>query len=110
MTWPPTRPEWSAPGRFTAEYYRAHYNPDLLNPDIPLELPRVGVPIRYIHGLLDFAFIPELATGSGDFVDAEYDEVHLDATHWMLYEQPERVAALIADCALERAASSQAPF
>ncbi len=91
--------EWSQPGAFTAmaEYYRAHYNPDLLNPDIPLELPPVTVPVRYIHGLGDFAFIPELATGSGDFVEAEFDEVHLDTSHWMLYEEPSRVAELIAD-------------
>ena len=91
--------EWSEPGTFTAmaEYYRAHYNPDLLNPDIPLELPPVRVPTRYVHGLRDFAFIPELATGNADFVVAEYDEVHIDTTHWMLYEQPDRIAELIAD-------------
>ena len=91
--------EWSAKGTFTAmaEYYRVHYNPDLLNPDIPLELPPVSVPTRYVHGLRDFAFIAEMATGSGEFVAAEYDEVQLDATHWMLYEQPDRIAELIAD-------------
>ena len=91
--------EWSQQGTFTAmaEYYRAHYNPDLLNPDIPLELPPVVVDVRYIHGLRDFAFIPELATGSGDYVSGAYDEVHIDTTHWMLYERPEEIAELIAD-------------
>ena len=41
--------------------------------------------------------IPELATGNGEFVGAEYDEVALDTTHWMLYEAPEQVADLIAE-------------
>lgn len=93
------RREWSEPGTFTAmsEYYRAHYPPDLLNPEVPLELPPVTVPTRYIHGLQDFAFVDALATGSGEFVTAAYDEVHLDTTHWMLYDQPGEVARLIAE-------------
>jgi pimeloyl-ACP methyl ester carboxylesterase len=91
--------EWAQPGTFTAmaEYYRAHYRPDLLNRDVALELPPTPVPVRYIHGLRDFSFIPELATGNADFVAGEYDEVHLDTSHWMLYEEPGRVAELIAD-------------
>ena len=93
------RSEWSEPGTFTAmaEYYRAHYTPDLLNAEVPLQLPPVRVPTRYVHGMRDFAFIPELATGSGEFVDAGYDEVMLETTHWMLYEAPEQVAELITE-------------
>lgn len=93
------RAEWSEPGTFSAmaEYYRAHYSPKLLNPDVPLELPPVTVPVRYVHGMRDFAFIPELATGNADFVEGDYDEVHLDTTHWMLYEEPQRVAELIGE-------------
>ena len=53
--------------------------------------------MRYIHGLRDFAFIPELASGNGEFVDADYDELHLDATHWLLYEHPDVIAASMAE-------------
>jgi len=93
------RAEWAQPGAFTAmaEWYRAHYTPDLLNPDVELDLPPVRVPTRYLHGARDFAFIPELSTGSGDYVNAEYDEYLLDTTHWMLYEAPEEVAGLVLD-------------
>lgn len=98
------RAEWSEPGTFTAmsEYYRAHYPPDLLNPEVPLDLPAVTVPTRYVHGTRDFAFVEALATGSGEFVSAPYDEVHLDSTHWMLYEQPVEVAKLIGEWCLDR--------
>lgn len=91
--------EWSQPGAFTAmaEWYRAHYTPDLLNPDIEFDLPPVRVPTRYVHGARDFAFVEEMATGSGDYVEADYDEHLLDTSHWMLYEAPDEVAGLILD-------------
>ena len=93
------RAEWSQPGAFTAmaEWYRAHYRPSLLNPDVPLELPKTTVPIRYLHGKNDFAFVPELAQTNEPFVAGPYDHVLLDTSHWMLYEQPQEVAALIVD-------------
>lgn len=91
------RQEWSQTGTFTAmaEWYRAHYSPSLLNPDVPLELPKTEVPIRYIHGTDDFAFIPELAETNEPFVAGPYDHVLIDTTHWMLYERPREVADLI---------------
>lgn len=91
--------EWSEPGRFTAmaEWYRANFTPDLFNPDRPLHLPPVQVPTRYIHAAGDLAFDPAAAGGSGEFVAAEYDEVLVDATHWMLIDQPQRIAELVAD-------------
>ncbi|MDX1691323.1 MAG: alpha/beta fold hydrolase [Acidimicrobiia bacterium] len=91
---------WSEPGRFTAmaEWYRAAYRPDLLNPDVPLDLPPVTVPIRYLHGEYDFGFAPEAATGSGAFVDAPYEEsVVPGATHWLPYDAPAEVARVITD-------------
>ncbi len=81
-----------------AEWYRANYRPDLFNPDVPLELPAVRVPVRYVHGGRDWAFVPELASGHGAHVAADYDEVLLEeCSHWMIHEQPARVAELIAD-------------
>ena len=93
------RAEWSEPGRFTAmaEWYRAHYRPSLLNPDVALDLPRTSVPIRYIHGTNDFAFVDELAETNAPFVAGEYDHVLLDASHWLLHERPDEVADLILD-------------
>ncbi len=94
------RREWRSPGRFDAmaNWYRAHFRPDLFNPDVPLELPPVGVPVRYVHGELDWAFVADMATGSGAYVDAEYDEqVISGASHWMPQEKPDEVAGLIDD-------------
>jgi pimeloyl-ACP methyl ester carboxylesterase len=93
------RADWARPGAFTAmaEWYRAHYTPDLLNPDVHFELPPVRVPTMYVHGANDFAFIEELAEGNGDYVDAEYEEHVLATNHWMLYERPAEVAELILD-------------
>ena len=94
------RADWRRPGRFDAmaNWYRAHFRPDLFNPDVPLELPQVPTPVRYIHGELDWAFVPGMATGSGEFVDGEFDEVVIEgASHWMPQEKPEKVAELIHD-------------
>jgi pimeloyl-ACP methyl ester carboxylesterase len=93
------RQEWSQPGAFTAmaEWYRAHYSPSLLNPDIPLELPKTEVPIRYIHGTKDFAFVEKLAETNEPFVAGPYDHVLIDSSHWMLHERPDEIAELIVD-------------
>jgi len=94
------RRDWQRPGRFEAmaNWYRLHFRPDLFNPDIPLELPPVQVPVRYIHGEFDSAFVSAAATGSGAFVSADFDERVIEgASHWMPQEKPEDVAALIDD-------------
>ncbi len=93
------RKEWSEPGRFTAmaEWYRASFRPELFNPDVNLQLPSAQVPVRYIHGTNDWAFVTEMAEGSGKFVDAEFDEVALSAGHWIPIEHPELVADQIQD-------------
>ena len=94
------RAEWAEPGAFAAmaEWYKANYNPALFNPDVPLELPPVRAPTRYLHGERDFAFVPEMATGSGEFVDADYDEqIVPGTTHWMIHERPDEVARLITE-------------
>ncbi|MFQ5948885.1 MAG: alpha/beta fold hydrolase [Acidimicrobiia bacterium] len=94
------RREWARPGAFhaMAEWYRANYRPDFLNPDVALDLPPVRVPVRYLHAERDAAFVPEAATGSGKFVEAAYDErVVPGTTHWLPHEEPELVADLITD-------------
>jgi pimeloyl-ACP methyl ester carboxylesterase len=94
------RADWRRPGRFDAmaNWYRAHFRPDLFNPDVPLELPRVQIPVRYVHGELDRAFAAGMETGSGAFVDADFEEIVIEgASHWMPQEKPEEVAALIDD-------------
>ncbi len=92
------RAEWAEPGAFhaMAEWYRANYNPELFNPDVPLRLPPVQVPVRYLHGERDLAFVPEMATGSGEFVAADYDEqIVPGTTHWIIHERPDEVARLV---------------
>ena len=94
------RSDWRRPGRFDAmaNWYRAHYRPELFNADIPLELPQVQIPVRYLHGEFDSAFAAGMETGSGSYVDAEFDEQTIGgASHWMPQEKPDEVAALIAD-------------
>ncbi len=91
--------DWSEPGRFTAmaEWYRATYRPALFDPSVEITLPPVRAPVRYIHGLDDWAFLPEMATGSGRYIEAEYDEVALEAGHWMIRTHAAEVARLIVD-------------
>lgn len=87
---------WSQPGRFHAMggWYRANYRPDLFNPDRPLQLPAVRLPVRYLHGEKDPAFVPGAARGSGEHVAADYEEQVLTGIgHWL----PHDVSALVAD-------------
>jgi pimeloyl-ACP methyl ester carboxylesterase len=94
------REDWSRPGAFhaMAEWYRANYPPDLLNPDLEFDLPPIEIPTRYLHAEHDLAVVPEMATGSGKWVDAEFDErIVPGTTHWMLHERPDEVAGLIDD-------------
>jgi pimeloyl-ACP methyl ester carboxylesterase len=91
---------WSEPGRFhaMAEWYRANFRPELFNPDVPLQLPPVAIPVRYLHAESDAAFVEGAATGSGPFVDAEFDEAVVPGTtHWIPYDAPEAVAAAVRD-------------
>ena len=94
------RREWAQPGSFTAmaEWYRANYRPELLNPEVPLDLAPVTVPVRYLAPESDLAFVPGMESGSGDFVTGEYDEQVIGGTsHWMVADAPQEVAALIGE-------------
>jgi pimeloyl-ACP methyl ester carboxylesterase len=91
---------WREPGRFhaMAEWYRANFRPELFNPDVPLELPPVAIPVRYLHAERDAAFVEEAATGSGAFVAAAFDEAIVPGTtHWIPYDAPAEVAAAVRD-------------
>jgi pimeloyl-ACP methyl ester carboxylesterase len=92
------RRSWARPGRFTAmaEWYRANYRPELFNPDVPVALPPVRIPVRYLHGEADAAFVPGAATGSGEFVEASYQESVVEGVgHWLTFDVPDVVAAAI---------------
>ena len=69
-----------------------------LDPEVPLELPPVTVPVRYLAAASDPAFAVGMDSGSGDFVEGPYDEMVVAGTsHWMCHDAPEAVAALIAE-------------
>lgn len=90
------RDEWRHAFGSMAEWYRANYRPELFDPEVPLELPPVRVPVRYLHGEHDPAFVNEMASGSGEFVAAEYDEQVVEGTsHWMVHERPGEIARLV---------------
>ncbi len=95
------RTEWTAdPGRLAAmaNWYRANYSPDLLNPEVDLSIRRSVVPSLYVHGEHDAAFVPEMATGSSAFVEADAeDRVMPGASHWMPQTRADEVAAHIRD-------------
>ncbi|NND84869.1 MAG: alpha/beta fold hydrolase, partial [Acidimicrobiia bacterium] len=93
------RLEWTAvPGRLAAmaNWYRANYSPAFLDPGNEVSIRPARIPIRYVHGAKDFAFVPELATGSAAHTEGAFDEHVLeDASHWMPQTHPERIAELI---------------
>jgi pimeloyl-ACP methyl ester carboxylesterase len=91
---------WSEPGRFHAMggWYRANYRPDLFNPERPFRLPPVRLPVRYLHGEHDVAFVPGAARGSGSYVAAEYEERILPGVgHWLPHDLPVVVSEAIDD-------------
>ncbi|MDH3470567.1 MAG: alpha/beta fold hydrolase [Acidimicrobiia bacterium] len=92
--------EWSQPGAFEAmaNWYRANYRPQWFDPAVPMELPPTKVPVLYIHPERDQAFVPEAATGSGEWVDAEFEEqIMVGTSHWMIHEKPQEVAAAVGE-------------
>ncbi|GAB3184512.1 alpha/beta fold hydrolase [Hydrogenophaga aquatica] len=82
-------------------YYRASplRPPDTeaaANPlELPAELLHVGVPTLVIWGEKDRALLPGLLDGLERFVPDMRIERVSDASHWIVHEQPERVASLL---------------
>ena len=78
-------------------WYRANVHPrTLVEP--PLELPRVTVPTMGVWSTGDFALTEQQMTGSADFVAAPWRYERIDGPgHWMQWEAPEQVNALLLD-------------
>jgi pimeloyl-ACP methyl ester carboxylesterase len=96
------RADWAAEGRFSAmaEWYRANFRPSLYDPAVPLDLPPVTIPITYLHGEGDIAFVPGALQGSGEYVDAPFrEELVPGVTHWITHEAPDKVADAIREAA-----------
>lgn len=62
---------------------------------IPRDKADVTVPTLVIWGLRDTALPPALLDGLNDFVHDLRIETLPDATHWLVHEQPQRVAGLL---------------
>src|SRR5512133_1208079 len=65
--------------------------------DLPVALLTVKLPTLVIWGLGDIALPPALLEGLGDYVDQLTIKTVADATHWIVHEQPVRVAQLISE-------------
>jgi pimeloyl-ACP methyl ester carboxylesterase len=78
-------------------WYRANVHPrTLIEP--PLELPKVTVPTMGIWSTADIALTERQMTGSSEFVSAPWRYERLEGPgHWMQWEAPDRVNALILD-------------
>lgn len=91
---------WAEPGRFhaMAGWYRANYRPSLFDPGHLLRLPPARLPIRLLLGEDDPAFIPQAARGSGDYVEAEFEEQVIPGVgHWLPHDVPHLVAEAVED-------------
>ncbi len=64
--------------------------------DLPLAMLRVSLPTLVIWGMKDIALPPALIDGLDQHVEHLTLEPIADATHWIVHEQPQRVAQSIA--------------
>ena len=85
-------------------YYRASPlrpprpgDPGAAGVSLPREMLTVDVPTLVIWALQDAALPPELIVGLGDWVPDLTLHTIEDATHWVVHEQPARVATLLQD-------------
>ncbi len=88
------RVAWSMPGALTAmiNWYRAARRKHVTLDDVS----RIAVPTLIIWGDNDRFGVRELAERSARLCD-QGSVVHLDATHWVQHDEPERVNALLVD-------------
>jgi epoxide hydrolase 4 len=63
---------------------------------LPREMLTVALPTLVLWGLQDTALLPELLDGLDEYVPQLRIERVADASHWIVHEQPQRVAATLA--------------
>lgn len=98
------RSVWQQGLRGALNYYRASPvrpprpgDPAAAAVHIPREMLDIRVPTLVIWGMKDHALLPALLEGLEDYVpDMKLHRVD-EATHWIVHEQPERVAAYLQD-------------
>jgi pimeloyl-ACP methyl ester carboxylesterase len=78
-------------------YYRSNLPPDaLVGP--PLELPSVQAPTMGVWSSADFALLEDQMKGSSTFCAGSWRYERIDGVnHWMQWEAPEKVNALLLD-------------
>ena len=77
-------------------YYRATLTPDALTGP-PMELPPIQAPTMGVWSTGDFALLEEQMTGSAKYVN-EFRYERVDGPgHWMQWEAPDKVSALLRD-------------
>ena len=78
-------------------YYRANVNPaSLVGP--PLELPPIVAPVMGVLGTDDFALTDEQMSGSARYCATSFRDERVDgAGHWLQWEQPDAINALLLD-------------
>ena len=98
------REVWRLGLRGPCNYYRAsplrpprpgppHHDPAAAGVTLPREMLEVHLPTLVLWGTGDIALPPALLDGLGDYVP-QMDLRRMEgATHWVVHEQPERVAA-----------------
>ena len=78
-------------------YYRANVNPaSLVGP--PLELPPIVAPVMGVLGSDDFALTDEQMSGSAQYCSTSFRGERISgAGHWLQWEQPDAINALLLD-------------
>jgi len=86
---------WAQPGALTAmlNWYRANF--DGLTPVLGDSTAVVDVPTLVLWGMQDTALLPGNLVGLDDYVTDLQIEQFPEASHWILHEQPEDVAASV---------------
>ena len=97
------RAVWAAGLRGGCNLYRASplrpsraQDPGAAAVDLPHDMLSVKLPTLVIWALDDIALLPVLIEGLDAYVEQLTIQTVADATHWIVHEQPQRVAQLIA--------------
>ena len=95
---------WSRGLTGGCNYYRASPlrparkdDPGVATIDLPRSMLTIDLPTLLIWGVKDVALLPELVDGLEDYVKHLTVKKVVDASHWIVHEQPQRVIALLND-------------